>query len=338
MSRKGLLVAAAAVLLLFTGCSGAAPGEDPDVSQAETAGSAGTADGVFTNSDKEFQVSVPSGWREDLSLSNRDRTVLLSPGGESSVELRRQAPDPNLLAYDRSDFEESYREKFREFRLKTFSSIRGQESKGDYLSFTCRQNNQTYTVYQAVFAGDYDYNITYSTVSADKKFAAMAKKNLETFRELDPLSPAGTLPGRLDGRNYLSADGSFSLTLPKNWRVAKQETDRVLLEDRAGRCNINLMISDADKKLFSYKKSYFTEYFRETLESSVSLKKLEAVTAGKHKARYLECAYNYYGQSLYAKQYLINSGKHTYTLTLTTPASAKDKVDFAAVANSFSVK
>ena len=338
MSRKIFLLAAAAVLLL-TGCSAAAPAETSEIPQEETAAqSAGIADGVFTDSDKEFQVAVPAGWREDPALSDRDRTVLLSPGGESSVELRKQSPDPNLLAYDKTDFEESYREKYEAFRLKTFSSVKGQGNKGVYLEFTCRKNKLTYTVYQAVFAGDYDYNIAYSTVSADKQFAAMAKKNLETFREIDPLNDAGVLPGRLDGRNYLSAEGTYSLTLPKNWRVTKQEAESVLFADKTGRYNINLMIGAKDKKLFSYKKSYFTDYFKETLDSSVALKKLETVTAGKNKARYLECAYSYDGQNLYAKQYLINSGKHTYTLTLTAPAALKDKVDFSAVANSFSAK
>lgn len=345
IGRWTVLLFGAGLLVCTAGCGETTvvlpEGPAASMGETETFSSAPngplTAEGVYTDPQKTFQVTVPSDWHEDTAQSKKDRVVLLSPGGNRSVELKKLEMDANLLAYSQETVQKTYAASFSAFQLQSFSTVTANGHKGILLQFTCQKAGKRYTVLQGVLAGESDYSITYAAIDGDEKFLTMARESIETFRELDPIHDPSVLAGRLDGQTYHDTDSRFTVTVPKGWSVEEQQKDQVLFVSADGKSNINVQCTPADKQLLRYKKDYFMDYFRQSLSPSVKITQFSTATVSGEVSRYLVCQYPYAGQTLVSKQYLLNSGDTTYSLTFTSSATSAGKTDFSAVAKRFTV-
>jgi hypothetical protein len=203
------------------------------------------------------------------------------------------------------------------------------------LSYTCTQNGQSYTVVQYILAGDSDYNITYSATGDSSELSSLAESSINTFRELDPDNDPSLLVNRLATRDYRDGAKGYSLTLPKNWRVASQTSDTVVFTDVDETYSINVQCSEADSSLFRYQQSYFDDYFTAAFGQTATISQFQTTTLSDTKALYLVCSYTYHGTALTSKQYIVNSDDTAYHITFTAPTASASKIDFAAVAKSF---
>lgn len=343
--RRLLLISLSAGCILFSagcGTSGSddsAPAESvlsdsPALSSVSSDSSTLlSANGIYMDPDKDFQLVLPENWTAS-ETSQDNSAIFLSPEGDCSLEIKKQSADQNLLAYSEAEFTQSYQSQLDDFQLKSRETVTINGNKGVFLTYTCTQQNTTYTIYQYILAGDYDYNFTYSTVNDTPSFRDLVTSSIETFRQVDPDHDPSLLLGRLDGQTYHDLNNRFTVTLPSAWKISQQKTDQILFTSGDKKANINILISDVDKKLFQYKKSYFTEYFESSLGKSATITQFSTVTINGSQAIYLECSYPKNGQTLLAKQYLINNGDYTYTLTATATTANAQKIDFKAVAES----
>ena len=293
--------------------------------------------GVYTDKNKSFQVTIPDDYIEDTTLSKQGRTVFRSPNGTRSVELKKLNPDSNLLAYSRSEFSKAYRDSFEEFQLQQCRPVTVGETNGVYLQFTCKQQGKPYTVAQYVMAGDSDYSVTYASVDGGADFLSLAQESIQTFRELNPEQPVPQA-GRLIGTTYTDTEDRFTITLPSGWKVSSQTKDSLLFRSGDNKSNLNIQWGQSDKQLLRYQKSYFTQSFQESLGKSAKVTVFQTATLNGINARYLECTYTRNGKSLISKQYLLNSDNITYRITFTSTTANAGKTKFNTVADSFTLR
>lgn len=107
MRKRVLFAAAFLSASILAGCSASSPaqtGSEAAVSSVVSQTVSSLDDSVYTNAEKTFQFTVPQGWKEESSKTTKDRVLFVSPGGDRALELKRQQPDANLLAYSKSDF------------------------------------------------------------------------------------------------------------------------------------------------------------------------------------------------------------------------------------------
>lgn len=343
----GLLCLLTCVTAVLSGCGGSTPSqtqsEEPapmfsaavNVSEGSTTLS---VNGVYTDPDRDYQLTIPDGWKEDSSQTEKNRILFVSPEGTRSVELKKQTADCNLLAYSQSDFTRTYQESLDNFRLQSFKTVTANGSKGIALRYTCTRDNTDYVVLQYVMAGDFDYNITYSAIDGDDAFLTLAEASIGTFRELDPEHDPATLANRLNGRVYTDGTNFYTITLPKNWRISERNTNCVIFTSSDRKSNINVRCSAIDAQLFRYEKSYFTTHFQGLLGKSATITEFTTTTVNGKKALYLACRYSYNGQTLLSKQYNINSGDTTYIITFTSTVADADKTKFDDVAKTFQLQ
>lgn len=337
-----LLALPASLLLLLTGCGSGgsiAPPTTPEPTSIaagdDSQGEAISLTGTYTDPDKDYQLILPAGWTQDAAQSSDDRAVFVSADGTRSVELEKQKADPNLLAYSRSDFGKTYKSALEDFKLQSFSTVTANGSTGVALRYTCTKSGSQYQVVQYVMAGDYDYSVTYSAVGGD--ITDLAAESIATFRELDPDHDPSLLADRLNGAVYTDGSHGYTVTVPDGWRVTEQAADRVTFSSGDKKRNINIGCSDMDTRLFSYQKDYFTQQFQAAFGTTATVTSFSTTTVNGRQALYLACTYTYGGKSLTARQYSINSGDTTYTITHTSQSSGSAKADLDAVVKSLTL-
>lgn len=295
-------------------------------------------EGVYTNPDRDYQMTLPDGWIEDKEKTNVNTILYLSPNGNRAVEIKRQKADPNLLAYTEADFKKTYAASFKDFKLLEYKRVKANGIHGIRLYFTCKENGRKYTVVQFLMAGEYDYNITWSALDGNKDFFRFTVKSVLTLKELDPDQNPADRTGRLYERTYTDAENRYAIKLPKNWKVSSQKDDQVLFVPADKKTNINIQCKPIDEQLFRYKKSYFTSYFQKAFGKTAAITKFSKTKINGVSALYLEVRYNYNQQNLTSCQYLINKGDYTYSVTYTAPTNGLSTKAFTDSAKTFKLK